>query len=174
GDAEVEQLRVRVAVLRLYDPDVVRFEIAVDDPLAVGRLQRLADLAQQPARLVGLERAALQTIGQAEAVEELHREVVALVGQPPEREDVDDVRVADLVDGARLVDEAPNQLGVRSDVRRQHLDRDALADDGLDGRVDRAHPALAYLAQDAVLADLLPLGQITRAGGATVPPVDRR
>ena len=64
--------------------------------------------------------------------------------------------------------------GLRGDVRRQHLDRDALADDGLDGRVDRAHPALADLAQDAVLADLHPLGQIAGAGGAAVPPVDRR
>ena len=174
GDAEVEQLGVRIAVLRLHDPDVVGLEIAVDDPLPVRRLQRLADLAQQPPRLVGLERAALQAIGQALAVEKLHREVVALVGQPPEREDVDDVRVADLVDGARLVDEPAHQLRVRGDVRRQNLDRDALADHGLDGRVDRPHPALADLAEDAVLADLEPLGQIARAGGATMPPVDRR
>ena len=105
GDAEVEQLRVRVAVLRLQDPDVVGLEIAVDDALPVRRLERLADLAQQAPRLVGLDRAALHPIGQALAVEELHHEVVAPVGQPPEREDVDDVGVADLVDGAGLVDE---------------------------------------------------------------------
>ena len=116
----------------------------------------------------------LEPIGQALAVEELHHEVVAPVGQPPEREDVDDVRVADLVDRARLVDEPAHQLGIGGDLRRQHLDRDALADDGLDAGVDRPHAALADLALDAVLADLHPLGQIAGAGGAAVPPVDCR
>ena len=43
-------------MLRLHEADVVGLEIAVDDPLAVRRLQRLADLAQEAPRLVGLER----------------------------------------------------------------------------------------------------------------------
>src|SRR4051794_14407191 len=60
------------------------------------------------------------------------------------------------------------------DVRREHLDGDALADHRLDRRVDRSHAALADLAQAAVLAALHPLGQIAGAGSVAVPPIDRR
>ena len=116
----------------------------------------------------------LYPISQAVAVQELHHEVVAAVGEPAEREDVDDVGVADLVDGAGLVDEPAHQLRVVGDVLSQDLDRDPLADHRLDRQVDGPHSPFADLAGDAVLAHLHPGGQI--AGTERVPPptIDRR
>ena len=46
------------------------------------------------------------------AVEELHHVVLAAVGELAEREDVDDVAVADLVDRARLGDEPRHHLRI--------------------------------------------------------------
>ena len=82
----------------------------MDDARRVRRLERAADLAEQPPHLGELHRPALEARGQALAVELLHHEVVAPVGELAEREDVDDVGVADLVDRARLRDEAADQL----------------------------------------------------------------
>jgi hypothetical protein len=56
-------------------------------------------------------RAALEPRGQALAVEILHHEVVAPDGKLIEGEDVDDVRMADLVDGVCLLLEARIRSG---------------------------------------------------------------
>ena len=98
-------------VLRRH-PDVVGLEVAVHDARLVRRLQRAADLPEQPPHLAERHRPALEARRQALAVEVLHHEVVAPVGELIEGEDVDDVRVADLVDRARLLLEAADQIGV--------------------------------------------------------------
>jgi hypothetical protein len=87
------------------------------------------------------------------AVEPLHDEEAAAVGQHAEAEDVDDVAMTDAVDGARLEDEARDGAGVGLEPRRHDLDRRLLADDGVDDRVYGRHAALAELVLDAVLAD---------------------
>ena len=92
-------------------------------------------------------------IGQRLALQPLHDEVAAPVGQRAEREDVDDVRVADLIDRARLLHEALDLHRVDAELAAHHLDGDLLADDRLYARVDRGHAALAELGLDAILAD---------------------
>src|SRR6185369_15727164 len=113
-----------------------------------------ADLPEDPPRLGGGEGPRLQALGQIRPLEVLHDEERPRVGQRAEREDVDDVRVADLVDRARLLDEPANQVGDVRALLRQHLDGDPLADDGMVPRIDGAHPPFGELAIDDVLAEL--------------------
>ena len=69
----------------------------------------------------------------------------------PEVEHLQDVIAADAAGGLRLALEAPHGF-FRNAVRVQHLDRDTPLDEGIFAFVDRAHPALANQAHDAVLA----------------------
>src|SRR5437016_1501850 len=75
-------------------------------------LQRVADRVEDEHRLRCGQRAALDAIGQALALEQLHHEVVAAVGELAMLEHVDDVAVADLVDESRLLLEALDRRGV--------------------------------------------------------------
>jgi hypothetical protein len=76
------------------------------------------------------------------------------VGQAAEREDVDDVGMADLVDGARLLQEPLDGRGIVRQRRLQHLDRGALADHRVSRGVHDAHAAAAELAVDRVATDV--------------------
>jgi hypothetical protein len=103
---------------------------------------------------------------------------VPAVGELAEREDVDDVAVPDLVDRARLGDEPRHDLVVGGVLARQHLDRDALADQRLDRAIHRAEPAAPDRALDLVLADRGPGDEIDlrrrRGAIADRPPLGER
>ena len=79
---------------------------------------------------------------QRAAPEQLHHEIVAAVLGDVEVEDLEDVVVADDVDGARLVVEAVDDAAILRELRMEELDGDAAADPGVHRQVDRAHPAL--------------------------------
>ena len=126
----------------------------MDDALFVRGLERVDDLQEH------VERArhrhaplACSALAERLALQPLHHEVRAPVGQHAEREDVDEVRMADLIDRARLVDEALDGVLIGAQPPRDHLDRDLLADERMRGGEHRRHAALAELALDAVLAD---------------------
>ncbi len=57
--------------------------------------------------------------------------------------------MADRRRGACLVEEPLDEILPLRDLRQQHLDRGALADQLVDADVDRAHPAATELALDA-------------------------
>ena len=96
------------------------------DALGVRGVERLRDRAQDRQRLGERQlAAALEQRIERLAVEVLHHVVLAAVGELAEREDVDDVAVADLVDRARLGDEPRHHLGFDRELAREHLDRDA-------------------------------------------------
>jgi hypothetical protein len=119
------------------------------------------DRAQDRQRLIESQRTvAREVLIERLALEPLHHVVLAPVGQLTEREDVDDVAMADLVDRLRLGLEARHHLLVGRVLARQHLDRDALADDRLQGEVHRAEPTPAEHFLDLVLADREPRCEI--------------
>lgn len=91
--------------------------------------------------------------------QQLHHVVVPPVGELPEREDVDDVLVADLVDRSRLGHEPRDDLRRRRILPVEHLDRGRLADDRVHRAVHGAEPADAEQPLDDVLADLGAGGQ---------------
>ena len=137
----------------LVDEDVVRLEVAVDDALFVRRLERVDDLQEHVERARHRHAPLLHALAERLALQPLHHEVRAPVGQHAEREDVDEVRMADLIDRARLVDEALDGVLVGAQPPRDHLDRDLLADERMGRGEHRRHAAFAELPLDAVLAD---------------------
>ena len=155
-DAEVEQLRERATVFVAREEDVLGLEVAVGDALGVRRVERAGDRAQDRQRVGQRDRATGQQLVERLAVEKLHHVVLAAVRELAEREDVDDVAVADLVDRASLGHESRNDRGVRGEPAREHLDRDALADQRLHRPVHRAEATPADRLLGHVLSDLGP------------------
>src|SRR5207248_5950656 len=90
---------------------------------------------------------------QGVALQELHHEVMAAVLADGEVEDLEDVVVADEVDGAGLVEEALHDPAVARVLRMEELDGDARADHRVLGEVDRSHPAPAEEPRDPIGAD---------------------
>jgi len=70
GEAEVEHLHRAVGP----ELDVGRFQVAVDDALLVGRLQRFGDLLCDGERLVDRKGTLHNPVSERRAVDELHDE----------------------------------------------------------------------------------------------------
>ena len=124
-------------------------------PLPCAAISADRDLVDDRRRLADVERpGAAQARAQRLAFEQIHQVVVAAVGQRAEVEDVDDVRMADLVDRARLGHEPLDRRGLVRELGLQHLDRRALADQRMRRRVDDAHAAGAEHVLDDIAADV--------------------
>src|SRR6185503_3335490 len=91
-----------------------------------------------------------EDVGQIDAVQVLHHEVRTAILGGAEIGDVDDVGVADPRRRTCLAPEALDQLLLGRERRMQDLDRHLLANLDVLAHVDRSHPALADLADDAV------------------------
>ena len=147
--------------------DVVGLQVAVDDPLAVRRRQRVGDVPGQEHRAAGREApAAAQVAAQALAHQVLHHDVGVAVGQDAAVDDVDDSGVPDQRRRARLVEEPRDDLLVRGELRQQYLDRRLAGDVLVLAQVDRAHAPLTELGNDPVAPDGLP----NHRPWANVPP----
>jgi hypothetical protein len=124
--------------------DVVGLQIAVNDPLGVRRTQRVEHLDD-------------------EVREPAEGETSTLLHDRRERrpvEHVDDVLVADEVDGPRLREEALDDGGVPRALVIEHLHRYPAPDRGVHPLVDLPHPASTDHPSDAVAAHLLPQQRI--------------
>jgi hypothetical protein len=144
GQTEVEQLR---AFLRQHD--VARLQVAVNDALTVRLVQRVCDLDRVTEQLVVRQRPALETRGEGLALQVFHDEIVdaVLVADVEQRADV---RVGQRRDRSRLALHPLSQVGVRRQVRRQHLDRHRATEPWVLRLVDLTHPAGSELAGDLV------------------------
>ena len=145
-DAEVRHLQP------LADEDVVRLDVAVDDPVPVCEAERLEDLVGVRERLRDRKRAARHDeLLEAPALDHLHRDVVGALGLAAVV-DRDDVRVRQGRGRLGLAAEALDEEIVVRVALVQDLDRDAAAEVLVLGEVDVRHPARAELAHDAVAA----------------------
>src|SRR5215207_9105077 len=147
--------RVAAPAVRL-EPDVVRLEIAVDDPAPVRLVDRRARLLEDVDDPLEREAALLgEDVGERAPVEVLHHEVGDLLAAhrgEAEVGDVDDVRVAKAPGRLRLAPEPLDELGAARHPRHDHLERDdALRADVL-RLIHGPHAALAKQADDRVLA----------------------
>ena len=74
GDAEVRDLHPALFV----EQDVLRLDVAVDDALLVGVLQRLANLRHDGQRLVRRNLAGQQQLAQIQAIHKFHQQVITV------------------------------------------------------------------------------------------------
>jgi hypothetical protein len=139
--------------LDAHEKNIVGLEIAMNDAGLVRRAERIGGLEQDRDRLSERKAPAADARLERLAREPLHHDEAPPVGQRAEREDVDDVRMANLIDGARLGDEALDGGRVGAEPAAHHLDRRLLADERMHGRIHRRHAALTDAALDAVIAE---------------------
>src|SRR5690606_3293940 len=66
---------------------------------------------------------------------------------------LDDDGVSASGQGAGLIEEAPDDLGILGSGGMDQLDGDPALDDGMDGLIDHPHPALSDISLQAVGAD---------------------
>ena len=150
GQAEVQHLHLAVG----RDLHVRGLQVAMDDAVLVGLLERLRDLLRDGERFVEWDRAALQPVREVLALDEFHREEVDARGVVErgalEAVDVGDVRVIERREQLGLALEARQALGVRRERGRQHLDRHVAVELRVGGAIHLAHPARAERRDDLV------------------------
>ena len=160
GDPEVEDLDHTV----LGEKDVLRLEVAVDDPLLVGGGQATGDLDRELHRLAHAQGARGHAVAQRLALEQLGDDVGRPLLEPSVDlagvVDGDDVRVVEDAYGAGLLLEAADPVGVRGDLAVQDLEGDLAGEAQVLGPVHLAHAALAEEGHDLV-------GSHARAGCET-------
>ena len=149
-DAEVGDLHVP----GVGDHDVAGLHVAVDDPLAVRRLERARGADCDPHRIVDRQRAAVaQDRRQVATVDELHDDVLLAIGPVGAVVvDADDVRVRQAAGRARLLLEARGEARVGPELGPQDLDRHLAVELLVDGAPDRRHAAVAQRGDEPIAA----------------------
>ena len=145
GEAEVGD----VGLSRGVDQDVGGLDVAMDDASRVGVVQGEGDLPGDLEGATGREALALGEVGEWEAVDEAHREVVdvaVLLGVV----DLDDVGVLELRAGAGLPVEPLEELGGGVLPGDEDLEGDEASEGGLAGLVHDPHPSVGDLIDDLV------------------------
>ena len=159
GNPEVEHFyEVGLVPLRLHD-DVVRLEIAVDDVCAMRSSEGVSRLDRDPESALRCERCLLtDELRQALASEKLHDEIHHRISiGPTDRsvvDDVDDVRMLNVVDRFCFIEKARDNILVRGEFGVEDFECDLLTDQRVLGHVDRTHPTLAELMSYFVVAYL--------------------
>jgi hypothetical protein len=167
GEAEVQHLG------RTVGPhlDVGRLEVAMDDALLVGRLERFRDLAGERQCFVERHRSAREMFRERLALDEFHHQrpdgggsarTGRLPVSPAERgqcgglfEPVDlcDVRMIERREHPGFALEPHEAIGVGSERLRQDLQRDLAVEPRIPRAIDLPHPACPERAEDLIRAE---------------------
>jgi hypothetical protein len=146
SDAKVGDFHLPVGA----DEDVLWLDVAVDQPLLVGEVQRGEDLdgdVHGPGDAQGGTFPDQRL--EVRALDVLHHDVVRWpVG--PDVVDGDNVGVGDFGGGAGLLLETREKVGIGRVLPAEELDGDDPLEQGVLGPVDLGHPALANLVQQPV------------------------
>ncbi len=140
GQTEVGDLN---ALDLVFEQNVGRFDVAVDQPLGVRRRQAGGHLNADAQNGADVERpVAVQPLLQGDAGHVFHDQVGNAVGLV-NAVDGDDVLVADGGGGASLARKPPSRRDAMSHVRRQHLDRHVAMQRRVERLEHHAHAAPA-------------------------------
>src|ERR1019366_9372184 len=171
GQTEIHHQDAARAVLH----DVLRFEVPVNYPDAVGRIQSVAHLLNDIHRFLWSKSLLLADEGpQILALDKLHGDELHALGFA-EIVNADHVAVGDLMSEQQLLLETGEDRGVRSQFRPDNLQCDEPVKFAIGGLVDSAHTALAEQLENFITpaqhgADL----QYSCAGIGIGNPVGRR
>ena len=151
AEPEVDQLGVRHLVLG--QDDVVRRDVPMDGPPAMGLGQAGGQPVAQRQDLDLRERTLAQSFPQGGAVDVLHDQIVTPVGIADEAVIADDGVVTDPAQDLRLTVEEVHDLAVGSHRGTDHLDRVLRTETRMPGQVDLTHAAAAQQPLDLVGVD---------------------
>ncbi len=135
GQAEVEKLDSR-----LRDHRIGRLQVAVDDPLAVRRLEGRGDLGSEPQCLIEGQQPSGEAFCKGLPLEQFHHEVLDAVLIPDIVERAD-VRMRELRDRLGLPLEPLPHVGRGGQALREHFYRDGTLETGVPRPVDFSHPS---------------------------------
>jgi len=144
---EIEQLG---AALR--DHDVARFQIAMNDPGAMGLVECLRDLASVPEYVCQWQRATRVAVREGVPLDELHDQIIdsVLMTDVVERADVG---VVERRDRLRLALEAVAELRVLRELGGKDFDRDAAIESGITRAIHLAHATGSDRRDDFIWAE---------------------
>jgi hypothetical protein len=129
--------------------DVLRLDVAMDDPLRVGGAERVGHFARDAQRIVDGKVSLALALGAERFARDIRHHVVQQTAGVSGVEQGQDVRVLQLRGGLDLAQE-PLAAERGAEVRVQDLDRDLTVVPHVLGEVHRGHPARTDLALDTV------------------------
>ena len=166
-DAEVRDLHRA----RFVDEQVLRLDVAMDDAVIVGALQRLADGRHDAERLLRREAFGLQELAQIHAIDELHEQKVE-AARLPEVMHADDVRVIQRGERMGLLFKPCRKLRIIRPLRCEQFQRDEAVQRFLPRLVNHAHAATTEAFEDLELRKMRRefLRREGEHGGTASPP----
>ena len=148
GDSEIRHQRVLV----LIEQNVVRLDVAMDEPVSMRVVERARNLRGDRRRSLGRERAAIvDSVGERPASEIRHHEK-HLVADDSKIGDRADVRMDELRGGLCLSPESLAHVGIPREMRMHDLDDDGAVERDVKRVVHVRHAAFANPVHDAVPA----------------------
>ncbi len=156
GDAEVEQLRRAV----LGHQDVVRFQVTMDDKIAMGVLDRCTDGHEEPQPRMDRQSSIVAVVVQGLALDVLHDQIGQAVLGRAAVEQPGDVRVLQVGEDLPLAAQATRSGGIQGALTHQ-LDGNLFVEllVGALGEKDRAHAAVPDRPEQAIGTEVLAAGK---------------
>jgi hypothetical protein len=131
------------------DEDIARLDVAVDDALRVGCIQRVGNLDRQTKQDFDLDRSSGDAMFQGHAIEKFHGDE-RIAGLFTDVMDGADIGMVERAGGLSLALEAVQGLGIASDLIGKKLQSDEPVQACVFRFVDDAHPPAAEPFDNAV------------------------
>ena len=131
------------------DFDVGGLQIPVDDPLRVGRFERVGNLPGDRQRFIERERSGCDTVGERRALDQLEDQRVGAV-RLLEAEDRPDVGMVDRCEHLGFALEPGEAVRIERETVGENLERDVPIQRGITGVIHLAHSAFANFRDDFV------------------------
>ncbi len=119
----------------------------------MGISQRIGELLHERKHLINRQRAAFLQIGAQRLARHIIHHHIIVISIEIEIDDVDDVRVMQLAETARLTLESLDKALGAGQVIVQHLDGDLALDSWLHGSVHRGHASLPQVFNQLIFAE---------------------
>ncbi len=160
GDPEVDEHRLAVE-----EQDIPRFDVPVNDSIAMDDVQGFGQAATKPQQGFPSQWPTLRDHGIERGTGDVARDEIWRRAVDVGVKDGGDIGVADAAEGGDLASQAGACPGIVSDVWAQHLDRHG-PPIGVQREMDDSHPALADLLEQPIAPDHREFGSLGPRFGA--------